>query len=117
MVKQNIREAPASKQKTQNLIRKSQQTDTSFKTVLLNQELSFFHDLINKCLPKTKTAAPMKTARKIRPGASARYSIKNANNPADRVPNPLLSPLHKVPPAIIINTYEAVVNNNNVNEK
>jgi len=109
MVKQNTRVAPAARQKTQNLSK--------------TQELSFFHDLIDKCLPKTKTATPMKTARKIRPGASARYSIKNANNPADSVPNPLLSPLHKVPPAIIINTYEAVIltlnnnNNNNVNDK
>ena len=42
----------------------------------------------------------MKTARKIRPGASATYSIRNANDPANRVPNPLFSPLDNVAPAI-----------------
>lgn len=49
-------------------------------------------------LPIRKTAAPMKTAREVRPDLVATYSMKNANDPAISVPNPLLSPLHKVAP-------------------
>ena len=64
------------------------------------QSKSFFHDYDSKGLPNIKTATPMKTARKIRPGASATYSIRNANDPAKRVPNPLFSPLDNVAPAI-----------------
>ena len=53
---------------------------------------------INPILPIRKTAAPMKTARKTRSDSFAMYSMKNANDPASSVPNPLLSPLHKVAP-------------------
>jgi len=65
-----------------------------------NYKSSVFHDYDIRCLPNIKTATPMKTARKIRPGASATYSIRNANDPANRVPNPLFSPLDNVAPAI-----------------
>jgi len=44
----------------------------------------------------------MKTALKVRPGACATYSMRNANDPASRVPNPLFSPLHNVAPEIKI---------------
>lgn len=51
-----------------------------------------------------KTEAPMKTARKILPESLATNSMKNAKEPAISVPNPLLSPLHKVAPELKLNT-------------
>ena len=42
----------------------------------------------------------MKTARKTWPEVVAIYSIRNANEPANTVPRPLFSPLHKVAPVI-----------------
>lgn len=39
-------------------------------------------------------------ARDTIPKSVAINSIKNANNPADSVPNPLLNPLQKVAPII-----------------
>lgn len=42
----------------------------------------------------------MKTARKTSPVFSAMYPVRNAKDPAKRVPKPLLSPLHKVAPII-----------------
>lgn len=40
----------------------------------------------------------MKLARKMRPDSFAMYLMKKANDPANSVPNPLFSPLHKVAP-------------------
>ena len=54
----------------------------------------------------------MKTARKTCPVFSAMYPMKNASDPATRVPNPLLSPLHKVAP-IIKRKKERIMNQTN----
>ena len=51
-------------------------------------------------LPIRKTAAPIKIARQTRPDLFAMHSMKKDNDPANSVPNPLLSPLHKVAPVI-----------------
>lgn len=53
-----------------------------------------------KYLPTTKTNAPMKTAWKTFPDASATSSMKNADKPAQSVPSPLFSPLQRVAPDI-----------------
>ena len=42
----------------------------------------------------------MKQALKTLPDLLATPSMKKAKDPANNVPNPLLSPLHKVAPAI-----------------
>lgn len=47
-----------------------------------------------------KTEAPMNIARNMWPDSVATYSIKNANDPANSVPNPLFKPLHNVAPII-----------------
>lgn len=51
-------------------------------------------------IPVRKTAVAMKTARKTWPEVVAIYSMRNANEPANTVPRPLLSPLHRVAPII-----------------
>ena len=53
-----------------------------------------------KYLPTTKTDAPMKQARKTFPDSSTTSSTKNANKPAQSVPNPRFNPLHRVTPDI-----------------
>lgn len=80
----------------------------------------------SKWLPIMKTAIAMKTARKIRPGASAIYSVRNANDAASRVPNPLFSPLDNVAPTIrekpkgmlqyLLNDLAEIQKQNNVTE-
>lgn len=76
----------------------NKKTDSFFNYIFLRKFWRM--KIAKKSLPIRKTAAPMKTARKIRPDLLATYSIKNANDPANKVPNPLLNPLHKVAPIV-----------------
>lgn len=68
-------------------------------------------------LPIRKTAAPMKTARKMWPDSVAMYSMKNAKDPANSVPNPLLSPLHKVAPIYFQTTIKPYVHDHVLNKQ
>ena len=51
----------------------------------------------------------MKTARKTFPDLVAINSMRNANDPANTVPNPLFSPLHKVAPVKTETKFKYIV--------